>query len=174
MDPECQICFSNTTTITALPCKHDYCEACFLIIYSRFGGTCSFCKQGIFERVKCRDSLTNVQACAFYPRLCESTVDEEVDDKTVRMYLGHGKHAGVTVKNVSNGVYVMKINSEDEASKVLQCGDVILEINGLPAIDHKQVIDIIDYSTYNDRVVVCKLQNRSKLQWLKHVFACII
>lgn len=133
---ECGICYSAFAEHTVFPCMHKYCENCLVDVYRKFHYKCAFCRQNIF-----------------------GTNESEKYQNILVLEVGNGKHAGVTLHNSPKGcVKVKKLNRKDQAYGLLKKGDIIKEINGLPALHHKQVVDIINYWTTNNKFVYIQLK----------------
>ena len=134
---ECGICYNAFAEHTVVPCSHKYCKDCLIDVYGKFGYKCAFCRQDIFgkdEFDKCKSNILVLE-------------------------VGNGKHAGVTLQNNYKGsVKVKNLNKKDQAHRVLKKGDIIKEINGLPALHHRQVVDIINYWTTNNKNVYIELK----------------
>lgn len=161
---ECGICYTNISDVIVAPCAHKYCSDCFRKIYSTFNGRCSFCRGPIIrkenmnndeeydktymDRVDSHSILTDILPYLYRPHR----------DILISLPLGNGKHAGMTVENCVRGVKIIKLDKKDQAfTNNVRKGNVIKTINGLPAFHHKQVIDIINFSTVNNLAVELSL-----------------
>ena len=138
---ECNICYKNHADTILHPCKHTICSTCQAKIY-QINKTCPFCRQHIN---------------ALHP------ISHPID---CTLQVGNGFFAGVTISNTRDGVIVKRMHKNDEAYKYLKRGDVITHINGLPALNHAQVVDIINKNTNDDTAIhlrVLPLRQRSFL-----------
>ena len=156
---ECGICFTNTSNVTVMPCHHKSCSDCFEKIYVKFDGRCSFCRGPIIRKhVSEADGFVqtftypgDMKSFSSYFSKFWQAFRRPRKNETISLHLGNGKHAGITVANSVGGVRVVKVNKKDEAFTCkLKKGNVIKSINGLPAIHHQQVVDIINFSTINN------------------------
>ena len=57
------------------------------------------------------------------------------------------QHAGVTLEDTRGGVRVKSLHPGDEGAKHLRKGYVIRNVNGFPAVHHRDVVILIDAIT---------------------------
>ena len=147
MDEECFICYTNICDVH-ISCGHSLCKRCLQEIINRSNYFCPFCKQLIREIQPMQLQINR------------------------SFVLGNGKYAGLTLCNTVKGVTVKHMNFDDEASKHLKIGDVITNINGISAVHHYQVVNIINYCTENNKQVFMHIKSNFSLKesvskWLK-------
>ena len=157
---ECPICYNIISNSCICSCTHHFCLRC-LVRWCEHGGTsCPVCKLLIreirpdieFNKINCPES-PNLCTDNFGYRIC---IDFSNNDK-----------AGITLENNCSfggfgmrgpGVSVSKINQKDKCYKSgIRKGDIILFLNNVPCIDHKQSIDIIDNSVLISSSLNCVL-----------------
>ena len=63
------------------------------------------------------------------------------------------RHAGITLEDTRGGVRVKALHPRDEAAKYFCRGDVIRNVNGFPAVHHRDVIAIINSVTASGGVL---------------------
>ena len=144
---ECPICYNIISNSCIGSCTHHFCLPCLVEWCEHNGTECPVCKTFIreirpdieFSTINCPGS-SNISTYNFGHKI---TVD-----------FSNGGKAGITLKNNYDfyslgkrrpGVIITKISHKDICYKYgLQKGDVILFVNNIPCIDHKQTIDIID------------------------------
>ena len=66
---------------------------------------------------------------------------------------------GITLQNNRGpGVKISKLDSDGQAIKAgLMKNQIILFLNNVPCVNHKQAIDIIDYYKNSKQTIVCKI-----------------
>lgn len=155
---DCIICQSKIKESGIGSCRHHFCFSC-LINWCENGGTsCPICKTFIYE-IK-RDLEFDILLNQIYKK------DKETQDNfkslinflptnTINIYFNKNEKAGITLENNFRsknllkrgpGVKIIKINSKDKCyTSGLRINDVIISLNNIPCIDHKQSIDIIDF-----------------------------
>lgn len=138
---ECPVCMEERVLSTFKPCNHSFCSAC----------SHKFIRKS-FACPLCRQSFSGVE-----PPLCEtSEIAQSVQHlKRIKIDLGNGKHAGITVSDscYGDGVCVVKTQKKDECYRKLKTSDVILSINGLPAQNHAEACKAIDAATLSGQSI---------------------
>lgn len=140
IEEECPICFETVAiperVVKFSPCRHWVCRMCAHEVLSKSGCHCPMCRGLV---IRCSSSEIGAG-----PRHVALTQLETV----VTLQVGEeGKHAGITVHNGRKGVVVASVVREDVANGVLETGDVITEVNGIPAWHHRMAVHIIDECT---------------------------
>ena len=132
---ECPVCLEETSCddrTFLLPCRHTVCAACTARLHAACVDRCPLC----------REQIMGVDVAA---------IDEEDGDDVLEFSVGHGVHAGITLTNLdasSSGVRVVALMEHDAAFAAnLHVGDIITHVNGIPATQHRRVVDIINAST---------------------------
>ena len=144
---ECPICYNIIKNSVIGSCTHHFCLLC-LIKWCEFGGAkCPTCRTIISEIRHDRefDIINNPK---------ESTEVSQLPYQISIKCTHENKCTGITLKNNYNwlglgsrgpGVVIHKIkNKEIFDNSGLKVNDIIIFINNIPCIDHKQVIDIIN------------------------------
>ena len=123
-DEECVVCFANKAS-SSLPCGHEFCESCIYRAVIAGGMRCPMCRERVVELP------FRTQYAGF-----------------VSIVPGQGKHVGVTLKDAPGGVEVLKVCRDDLAFEYfLRPGMCIRSINGIPAVHHRLVVDVINQCT---------------------------
>ena len=142
-----------------------------LIRWCEFGGTkCPTCKQMIttirsdkeFDELN-KNSLVNLSEVS---DSSESLVSLDLSEQIIVDFKKNNL-AGVTLENNCGylslgsrgpGVVISKINEHQQCYKSgLRKNDIILFINNIPCIDHKQAVDIINSCCNINSMITCKL-----------------
>jgi hypothetical protein len=135
---ECAICFNQMSDACILTCTHHFCYSC-IHKWCFFKNTCPKCRAIIYDIKFDRefDMLINGDSL---PKILK--VNKK---KNIEITFPIDSDSGITIKNNTPGVRVIKVNSEDQFFK---CGirenDVILFINNVPCTNHYDVIEIIN------------------------------
>ena len=164
---ECPICYNQIINSSIGSCTHHFCTDC-IIRWCEFGGTtCPTCKTLISEiRPDKEFDYINNQF---------NELNEINSPKNLRVYMGNSENiivvnfekndlAGITLENNCSilgnrgpGVIIKKINENYKCFKSgLRKHDILLSINNIPCIDHKQSIDIINQCAIATSKVICK------------------
>lgn len=144
---DCPICFNLMTNSCIGSCMHHFCIPC-LIRWCEHGGTsCPICKTKICE-IKPDiefNQINSPESFDLNTTLCNNKVVVDFSKNSL---------AGITLENNCNfggfgkrgpGVIITKIDKNKNCYiSGLRKNDVILFINNVPCVDHKQSIDIID------------------------------
>ena len=123
---ECSTCMERMASARLEPCGHTVtCTKCTVPTLVCSGLRCPVC----------RTFVMNLPSDAFSDKTMHSVViaTSEVCP-----------HVGVTLKNAPGGVVVSKLADGDLGSHFLRKGDVIRAINGIPAVDHKTMVTLIN------------------------------
>ena len=160
---ECPICYNIITNSCIGSCTHHFCLPC-LIQWCSFGGTnCPTCKTPIIE-IRCDkefDSINNPE---------DNTIS--ITNMTNKFTIKFDKNdiAGITLENNYNfsgfgtrapGVTISKINERHKCYKSgLRKNDILLFLNSIPCVDHKQSINIIDVCVLANMELKCLVLNK--------------
>jgi hypothetical protein len=135
---DCAICLNQISNACVLTCTHHFCYSCIhKSLY--YKNTCPKCRSIIYDIKfdKEFDMLINGDS--------QSKILKVNKKKSIEITFPIDSKSGVTLKNNSPGVKVVKVNFEDQFFK---CGirenDVILFINNMPCMNHFDVIEIIN------------------------------
>ena len=159
---ECPICCSKIISSSIGSCTHHFCTPC-LIKWCEFGGThCPVC-------------MTLIREIRADPQFDELNSPEsirlELDDSNKKITVNFEKNdsAGITLINNTSysilgarspGVIIQKIKHSDKCYKSgLRKNDIILYINNIPCMDHKQSIEIINSCINANGEITCTLLN---------------
>jgi hypothetical protein len=167
---DCSICFNTIKKSAIGSCTHHFCISC-LIRWCEFGGTkCPICKQIIttirpdteFDELN-KNSLVNLSELS---NSSESLVSLDLSEQIIVDFKKNNL-AGVTLENNYGylsmgsrgpGVVISKINEYQQCYKSgLRKNDIILFINNIPCIDHKQVVDIVNNCCIMNTTMTCEL-----------------
>ena len=124
-DHGCVVCFDENKESSMLSCGHWLCTSCMLKAVVAGAMRCPMCRQRVVELP------FQSQYMGF-----------------VSIIPGVGDHVGVTLKDVPGGVEVLKVCKQDLASEhFLRPGMCIRSVNGIPAVHHRLVVDVINECT---------------------------
>ena len=165
---ECAICLTNIITSCVGSCNHHFCAEC-LLKWCKTNNICPKCKYVIRE----------IKADPEFDYLVYILLNN-FDDRSNEMYGGNGNYslfgglhskitceiiisfppnstAGITLKNCDGpGVKITKLDYNGRARICgLRVGDVIISINNVPCINHKQTIGIFDEGMFSNKDVKC-------------------
>ena len=161
---DCAICFNHIKTSCVGSCNHHFCSDC-LIQWCKTNNVCPKCKCLIRE-IKPDpefDHLTFI--------LLSSMSDHVTLSRDYNFYLSNtytkiivvdfpqNSNAGLTIKNNNGpGVKVTKLSNDGRAKLCgLQVNNIIISINKVPCINHKQVIAIFDECMFSNKDAVCMI-----------------
>ena len=146
---ECPICYNTISNSCIGSCTHHFCITCLVKWCENKGTSCPICKTLIieirpdpeFDKINCPE-LENISTKNFSNTITINFIKDDLP--------------GITLRNNSNfyndnesspGVIITRINEKDQCYKSgMRKNDIILFINNIPCIDHKQSVDIIDNS----------------------------
>ena len=136
---DCPICYNLIENSCIGSCVHHFCYKC-LIKWCHMGGTeCPVCKKKIYEiQLDPEFDMINNPDKIFISLDCLKNITIDFDDKIC---------PGITLKNNNSGpgVIIKNLNSN---GKCYQSGlrkyDIILFVNKVPCVFHKNIIEIID------------------------------
>lgn len=143
---DCPICHDTIKNATICSCVHHFCYDC-ITSWCKLKNTCPVCNECIFELRRDHefDKLNNN----------EDTNSNNLNELIVEMPCG--TKPGVSLKNNSPGVKIIRLNKKDQFYKYgVQLNSIILFINNIPCINHKQSIDIIDALTLSNKNIKLK------------------
>lgn len=151
---ECPICYDKIKYSAIGSCTHHFCIKCIIDWCKNGGEKCPVCKFPIevIRRDIEFDSLNG-----------SNNIELESLLPNIRITFLKDKEAGITLENnysLTNfgrrlpGVKIIKIDKNKWSYKCgLRFGDIILFINKIPCITHKQVIEIIDNAVLSNSTV---------------------
>lgn len=143
---DCPICHDTIKNATICSCVHHFCYDC-ITSWCKLKNTCPVCNECIFELRRDHefDKLNNN----------EDTNPNNLNELIIEMPFG--TKPGVSLKNNSPGVKIIRLNKKDQFYKYgVQLNSIILFINNIPCINHKQSIDIIDALTLSNKNIKLK------------------
>ena len=158
---DCPICFNVIENSCIGSCTHHFCLPCMLRWCHHGGTDCPKCKTPIISirEDKEFDSLNNPDAKVpkmFNPIGDSLIINFEPNDV-----------AGVTLENNAKlrelgirapGVIISKINEKQKCYQVgLRKKDILIFINNVPCMDHKQTIDVINSCVVSQKPMECQL-----------------
>jgi hypothetical protein len=161
---DCAICFNHITTSCVGSCNHHFCAEC-LIQWCKTNNVCPKCKCVIRE-IKPDPEFDNL-TCILLSTL--SGTSDDLGNKFIFNLL-HAKNcreiiidfppnskAGITLTNNSGpGVKITKLSGDGRArASGLVSGNIIISINNVPCINHKQVIGIFDECMFSNKIAKC-------------------
>lgn len=126
-------------------CGHVYCRACLLRVRER----------GYYSCPTCRGKVSGV--LPIHHRI-DATID-----------FGCRYHAGITIQSAKDGVRILRAKAGDGAHQSgLRKGHVILEMNGLPVLDHQEAMQIFE-AAQGERGMVHIMRRRPWRWWTKNL-----
>jgi len=143
---DCPICHDTIKNATICSCVHHFCYDC-ITSWCKLKNTCPVCNECIFElrRDTEFDKLNNN----------EDNTPNNLNELVIEM--PDGTKPGVSLKNNSPGVKIIRLNKKDQFYKYgVPLNSIILFINNIPCINHKQSIDIIDSLTLSNKNIKLK------------------
>ena len=154
---DCPICYNSINYSAIGSCTHHFCYDC-LIKWCEFGGTkCPICK--IF--------ITHIRHDGEFDILNGKKFGNDKplkNNSNIITVFKKDESAGITLKNnYSNntrapGIIISKINEKCKCYESgLRKNDIILFINNIPCIDHKQTINIINECVISSTQMICSL-----------------
>ena len=155
---DCPICFNSITNSAIGSCTHHFCREC-LIKWCEFGGTkCPTCKMSISQiRSDQEFDALNITSSSYSgANNNDLTIDLEKNDMAGITLENHYSYLGFGQRGP--GVVITKINEKGKCFKSgLHKGDILLSINNIPCIDHKQSIDIINNAVISSTRLTCEI-----------------
>ena len=143
---DCPICHDTIKNATICSCVHHFCYDC-ITTWCKLKNKCPVCNECIFElrRDPEFDKLNND----------ENNTPNNLNELVIEM--PDGTKPGVSLKNNFPGVKIIKLNKKDQFYKYgVPLNSIILFINNIPCINHKQSIDIIDSLTLSNKNIKLK------------------
>lgn len=143
---DCPICHDTIKNATICSCVHHFCYDC-ITSWCKLKNTCPVCNECIFElrRDPEFDKLNNN----------EDNTTTNLNELVIEM--PDGTKPGVSLKNNSPGVKIIRLNKKDQFYKYgVPLNSIVLFINNIPCINHKQSIDIIDSLTLSNKNIKLK------------------
>lgn len=164
---ECPICFKIIQDSVVTNCVHHFCKKC-LNQWGHKKDNCPKCRSFIYsikndeefnsinkESYKLLDieNLENLDSSSLYDPIfskSESKTDEDINFYNLSISQLPFKKIGLSLSgNSYNSVKISKVEPKGIASFVgLKKGDIILSINNIPSISHKQSIKIIEFNKH--------------------------
>ena len=156
---ECPICYNIIRNSCIGSCTHHFCLECLIQWCENNGTKCPICKT-LIKEIRPDIEFNNLN-CPNSTNICMDNLNNKVV-----VNFSNNEKAGITLENnfmiksnmQSPGVRVKKIDQKDNCYKAgLRKGDIILFINNVPCINHKQSVDIIDKCVLNNTLLICIL-----------------
>lgn len=160
---ECSICFNVIQNSSVGSCRHHFCTSC-LIEWCIHGGTlCPKCKTFISE-IKSDPEFDSINTSNTSNNNIINYNNYNNYTKEIIVNFKQTDIAGITLKNNYKnntripGVKIYKINKKHKCYQSgLKVNDVIMYINKIPCMDHKQAIEIINYCELSSKQMTCLL-----------------
>ena len=166
---ECPICFNKIIHSAIGSCTHHFCKSC-LIKWCEFGGTnCPTCNMPITQirydkEFDYLNNQSNTQSNT------QSNNQSNTHNKEIKIDFKQNDKIGITIENYYTyrgigtrgpGVIITKLNPNGKCyQEGLRIKDIILSINNIPCIDHKQCIDIINQCYRESSSINCILLDK--------------
>ena len=155
---ECYICLELIHKSAILSCCHHFCYECIKKSYIKGNNTCPICKN-IINEIKFDiefDKINNPNQIL--------KLNENKKKNIIIINFKNNDKAGLTlVNNTKNNIRYpgVKIKKIDHNKIIFKSGlkenDIILFLNNIPCLDHRQSIDIIDYCCTNGKELRCEI-----------------
>ena len=160
---ECSICYNIITNSSIGSCAHHFCSKCLIEWCEHGGTTCPKCNIFISEiRPDMEFDYINNSKSTTSNYIIPDSINKY--NKIITINLKQNDKAGITLKNNyinylrAPGVRISKINNLYKFYKSgLRKNDILISINNIPCINHKQTIDIIDACILSNKQIICKL-----------------
>ena len=155
---DCPICFNIITNSSIGSCTHHFCTDC-LIKWCEFGGNkCPTCKT-VITMIRPDREFDAINS--------PETISISIGNygKNISIDFSKNDCAGITLENNESllqgrgpGVMITKVDERKKCYKNgLRKGDILLFINNIPCIDHKQTINIINECVISSTQMICSL-----------------
>lgn len=154
---ECSICLELIDKSAILSCCHHFCYICIKEWYINGNNNCPICKN-IINEIKFDiefDKINNPM---------QTLKSNKIKNNIISINFKNNDKAGIVLTNNTKnnirlpGVKIKKINHDKIIFKSgLKENDIILFLNNIPCLDHKQSIQIIDYCCSNGKKVICEI-----------------
>ena len=154
---ECSICFKKIENSCIGSCTHHFCYIC-LTHWCYMGGIkCPICQLPIHE-IRLDREFDMINGSVSTP------IRNDFLKKITIQF--SGIKPGITlVKNTGPGVKIYKLNKYDQCYlSGLREGDIIMFINGVPCVNHKDVVFIIDNSFMSKKSISFELILKNKVK----------
>lgn len=150
---DCPICHEVIKNATICSCVHHFCYNC-ITSWCKLKNTCPVCNECIFELRRDHefDKLNNNE-----DKLNNNEDNTPTNLNELIVEMRDGTKPGVSLKNNSPGVKIIRLSKKDQFYKYgVPLNSIILFINNIPCINHKQSIDIIDALTLSNKNIKLK------------------
>jgi hypothetical protein len=146
---ECSICFEIITKSSNANCSHHFCYDCLMKWCKSGGINCPMCRERMYQITQKDDMPT------------KDISDTEIPDKekttVIMIDLDSEKMDGIAlskeVNDKTTGLIIYDIHKSSIFVGYLNVGDRILFLNGLPCINLRHAIDVIDH-TFDNRGIL--------------------
>jgi len=143
---DCPICHDTIKNATICSCVHHFCYDC-ITSWCKLKNTCPVCNECIFELRRDHE----------FDKLNNNEYNNPTNLNELVIEMPEGTKPGVSLKNNSPGVKIIRLNKKDQFYKYgVPLNSIILFINNIPCINHKQSIDIIDSLTLSNKNIKLK------------------
>jgi hypothetical protein len=143
---DCPICHETIRCATICSCVHHFCYDC-ITSWCKLKNTCPVCKECIFE----------LRRDPEFDQLNNNNHEDLAKLNELVIEMPDGTNPGVSLKNNSPGVKIIRLNKKDQFYKYgVPLNSIILFINNIPCVNHKQSIDIIDSLTLSNKNIKLK------------------
>lgn len=161
---ECPICYETINNSCVGSCMHHFCYNC-LIKWIYLGGMkCPLCKKFIYEikMDKEFDKLINNQDYT------EKFISNTEYTKKIIIYFHDNTPPGITLTtNNGVGLRILKLNENDKFyNNNFKINDILLFVNNVPCISHREIINIITDAYENKRELLVESLNK-KIKYKK-------
>lgn len=160
---ECPICYNIIKNSAIGTCTHHFCLECLI----------KWCEQDGISCPTCKIPIRSIKRDLEFDKLngCES-LELDTIIPTINIKFDKDTEAGITLVNNHTylgigerapGVVISKLNVRDQCYKCgLRKKDIILFINKIPCMDHKQAINIINSAVDENASISCSLLGRQR------------
>ena len=176
---ECAICLNNIITSCVGSCNHHFCADC-LLQWCKTNNVCPKCKY-IIREIKADPEFDAISArCKGLDKeLYQEYLTSDKNSFGIHSKITHeiiidyplNSNTGITLKNCDGpGVKITKLDYNGRARICgLGVGDIILSINNVPCINHRQTIAIFDECMFSNKNVRCLIgtKNRTKKRTIR-------
>ena len=161
MSDDCEVCcicldeFKTYEPCVQLSCNHVFHTNCLQRYLLREDlGRCPLCRKTFFNTEP-----------SLHPK------SQNDFTKTIKHREGH---LGLTLKSVSFGVEITKLDKNDLAFKSgLRCGQVITHMNGIRCLGHKHAIHLLTAAFEHSCDVVCTLNTQNTKSVFRRSFCAL-
>lgn len=155
---DCPICYTTIKNSAIGSCTHHFCLDCLLKWCENDGITCPTCNVPI-RSIKRDIEFDKLNGCdSFELDTIVPMIKISFDKDAIAGITLANNHTYMGMGDRAPGVVVSKLNDCNQCYKGgLRKKDIILFINKIPCMDHKQVINIINTAVAENSTISCTL-----------------